>query len=165
MARAFTKLFIANCTKQVQEIHYKIPENSKTFVQKINIGEQILVYREASREDLEAVVKQLSRYGLKDAKEAYKSKGFTGLCFSFDDPVKIDQILEVMEKNDNALDERSQEMRKNAAIATNNGIEEGLEQQGGKTKLKKLSQSIQEVEKPGQENLSFSENINVDKQG
>jgi hypothetical protein len=155
------KLYIANCTKQVQEFHYWAPEVPRPMRQMIPIGEQILVYKDAPLEDLEKIVEQHRSYGLVEASEAAKQKGFVGLVYSFDKPIKGEGIIETIEHNDVVLDEQSQEYRTEAAVALNNSVANALAESGVPGSLTKLEIGIKEESKPGDNSNKLEEKIEV----
>lgn len=125
------KLYIANCTKQHQDFQYRIPETGKITQQHIAAGAQAIIYKDASVHELEAIVVQHAHYGLVTDREARKTKDFVGLCYSIGEPVKLDTIAEVMEHNDQALEQRSQEVREESVQATEHQMREGLQETTG----------------------------------
>lgn len=144
-----TKLFIANCTKTHQDVHYTVRELNKVFKAPIKIGCQVQVWRDAPKEELEYIVDQLRKYGLKDSKEAYKDKNFVGLCYSFDKPVQADFLEAMIEKNYQLLDDKAQEDRVNTALVLNHSIQSSMEQNGMPGSLRDLSVTVKEEKRAG----------------
>lgn len=150
------KMFIANCTKQVQDFHYRLPE-SGVRMQRIEIGQQVQLAGDLSQPGVDAIVDHHKRYGMKSVDDARKARGqFTGLCYSFDKPVKIDDMQIVLQKNDDVLTTRGQTLRKEAAVATSAAI---TQNQG--SGLKALETSIVEQPKDGGE-PEVQEGVRVD---
>jgi len=144
------KLFIANCTKTLKELNYHVREQVKTFRQPIKIGHQVQIWKDASIEELQYIVDQLMKYGLRDAREAYKDKNFVGLCFSFDKPVKADLLEAMIEKNYKLLDDRAQEARVNSALVLNHRIQKEMQETGLPGGLRELSVTVKEEKRPGE---------------
>lgn len=125
------KLYIANCTKQHQDFQYRIPETGKLTAQPIPVGQQIMVYKDTNRHELEQIVAQHEVYGLLPVSEARKAKGFVGLCYDYDKPVSMEVVVETVEHNDEALEQRSQEIREDSVAATEHQMKEQVQQAGG----------------------------------
>lgn len=157
------KLYIANCTKHNQELHYWASEVTRPMRQIVPMGQQVQVFRDAPREELEHIVTQLRRYGLVEAPEADRMKGFVGMCFSFDTPVGEEKIYGVMEKNDVVLDQKSQEYRTEAAVALNAQVEQNLKEMGVSATLNSLEVGLQEEAKVGDNSAKMEETILVSK--
>jgi hypothetical protein len=138
-------MYIANATKHAVEFAYRLPERSGVITQRVPIGGQVKLSGDLSTTDIDAVVKQYSKYGLIKADDIDISKGaFTGLCYSVGRAVHVDKIRRAMERNEDVLEELGQQMRKEAAVAANNQIE-------GDTgsPLKTLDMSVRELEPSG----------------
>lgn len=119
-----TKMFVANCTRQVQDFSYYLPESRAPRVQPIPVGGQIRISGELTPMDVEAIVKQHAKYGLVSAAEINRTKVFIGLCFSLDKPVPIDTMRQVLTSNVVVLRERGRIIREEAAVAVNNALSE-----------------------------------------
>ncbi len=149
-------MYVANCTKQVRDFHYRVPE-SGVRMQKIEIGRQIEIAGDLSQPDVDAIIAQHAVYGMKSVEDARKVRGkFTGLCYSIGKPVSIESMQIVLTKNDDVLTERGQQLRTEAAVATSAAIT-----QGGQQGLKSLETSIVEVKKDGGE-PDVTEGVRVD---
>ena len=117
-----TKLYVSNTTKHHQEFLYRIPEFTKVFQQRIPAGEQVLVYEDASKDVLEYIIKQhqdTPKPFMVSASEASRHRGFIGLIYNFDAPVKEALIESAFETNQDALKAEGLEIRKDAAVALN----------------------------------------------
>lgn len=155
------KLYIANATKQKIQLSYwpldrvrervRNPESRQGIVtQMIPIGGQIAIVNgsednDLSIEEIDFVIKQHRRYGLIPVGELDSSKlPFQGMCYSIGEPVSPDRLHRAMWHNEQTLETQGKELRKQAALAVNNQIEEGLQEN-----LKALRMSVAEVEPPG----------------
>ncbi len=154
-------LYIANTSKNHQEINFRIPGNNRHFTAKVAPGRQELIYKEGTRDDHQSIVEQLKPYGLKSIDEIDRSKEFAGLCYQFDKPIPAERLLPVFGHNDGVIMREAQERRQEAAIAMDealsrtaqetgakfNGLEVEIEEQPQKGVDTKISEAI-EVENP-----------------
>lgn len=154
-----TVMFVANCTKQVREFIFKIPEGGLRR-QTIPIGQQIKVAGIDNDEQIKAIVEQYQRYGMMTVADAIKAKTFTGLIYSLDKPVKVENMEIVLSNNDAQLVKQGQQIRKEAAIAAANSADEHARSVGGE--LKATETTITEVPKNGGE-PTIQEGVLVDK--
>lgn len=163
------KLFIANTTKHIQQFGYRIPEfGTRLFEQKINPGEQAMIFKDDEREVLEGILEQHTKTPKPwciSVEEAGKHKGFVGLIYSFEKPVKEDKIESQFEKNDEALVSQGEEQRKEAAAAQSLTTEAAANERGAG--LKEFEMSVTEETKKGEESgkSKLNETIAVVKEG
>jgi len=160
------KLYIANCTKQVQDFLFKIPEQTVINPYKVSIpiGGQALIYKDTTHDILDFIVEQHLKYGLLPVSEIDRSKDFIGMCFQFDKPIDVDKIKIAMSHNDNQAELRSYEQRKIAAMALSNRIDETLV--GSEDKLNSIEMEITEQRKgPADNEPKMVEAIQVAKPG
>lgn len=136
------KLYIANCSQQIQDFVYRIP-GSKVMKQEIPIGSQVRLAPDFTQEQLDIVISQHGRYGMISATEAGKRKEYAGLCYSVDKPVSIDRQQNAIETNVVVLTSKGEELRKAAAIQVSNQM------QSETPGLKSLEMSIVEERKDG----------------
>jgi len=136
------KMYIANCTPQVQDFHYRLPENAKLLKQTIPLGQQIQIPGDLTQFDIDAIIEQHSRYGMVRVGEIDRTKAFIGVCYDIDRKVDMDRVRNAIEHNYEVLEERGKIIRQEAAVAVNNSIEE---QTGGG--LNALEARIEEVGK------------------
>jgi hypothetical protein len=153
------KLFIANCTRQVLDFMYRLPEHPTPIHQKIEMGQQIAVPRDLSMPDIEYVVNQHRIYGMVDVKDVDHTKAFIGTCYSVDKPVSINKIQLALSHNTDVLAERGREQRKEAAVAISNQLDEAT---GGKS-LTETDVSIVEEKGANGADPSFGEGVVVRK--
>lgn len=139
------KLFIANLSKQHQHFLYRLPEAPSTRTQDISIGAQVMLPGEMSTDDVAYVVEHHRTYGLKSVEEARRIKGFTGLVYSIDKPVNLDDkgfVDEVQGSNDETLTERSNTRREQTTAA----ISERLREVGAGTRAPLQRTEVEQVE-------------------
>lgn len=119
------KLFIANCSKQSTVLSYRIPEVPNVVHSPIGIGGQIVAAgsRDLSRPQIDSIIGQLRKYGMRDVSEVIQSTDVIPYICSVDEHVRPEEIQRVMHHNMGALTLRGQQLRKDAAIATNSQME------------------------------------------
>lgn len=115
---------MANCTKQVQDFVYRIPEDkNRCRLQTIPVGAQIIVHtKDASLDVLMGIVAQHEPYGLVDVKDIPKTVKYIGLCYSFDKPIDMDKIMHALHHNDDVLTDLGLQIRKDNAVSLNHSI-------------------------------------------
>lgn len=165
------KLFLANTTKHIQHLLFRLPGNARIFEQKIAPGSQSPIYQDSSRETLEYILKQHTdtpKPFVIPVDEVGKHPFFVGMIYSFDKPVPSFHIEETFIHNDEELEKEGLENRKAAAVAINETLQEGAKEmgasvselelsvteqsrQGEKADTQKLQETIQ-VEQPGKKN-------------
>ncbi len=153
------KLYIANCTKQVMDFHYRAPEQQRPMMQTIPIGGQIQIYKDTTQSDLEHIIEQHQRYGLVQVSEIDRTKAFIGACYQIDRPIDVEKIMRAAEHNDEVLTERGQEFRKEAAAALDGQIS------ANSPNLTGLEVEIHEESKPGDNTKKITETISVERDG
>ena len=113
-----SKFYVINCTNQIFDLCYRLPEKDKLCRMLVGIGQQIQISGNLSVPEVESLVQQLSIYGAICADEIDRTKPYIGLCYSLDYKVNIDRIRYGFEHNVGVLDELGREIRKSAALAT-----------------------------------------------
>jgi hypothetical protein len=141
-----TKVYIGNATKQVLSFTYRIPGQGAR-VQTVPIGGQVLLSGDITSTDAQHIIDQNEKYGLIDVKEIDRTKSFIGICYSLDKPIALSYLQRALDKNHEILVERGKEIRTNAALAVNQGLEAELEdnQLGG---LHQLEMEVVEESNP-----------------
>lgn len=142
------KMFIANLTHQAVDFGYRLPEDGGLRRQRIEVGSQIRLSGELSPTDVDAIVRQYTKYGMIDVAEVDRTKGFAGLCYSIDKPITVEKLRRGVVHNDAVLNEEGRKSREAAAVATSARIESSLPQEEGAPKLQSLEVTVEE-EKPG----------------
>lgn len=158
-----TKLYIANCTKFVQDFLFRIPESNQVHRKVIEIGRQEQIYTDASREVLEYIVNQHRKYGLIPLEEIDHTQAYFGMCYAFDRTIDIDRVMTAMEHNETIVDRQAHEYRKQAAAGLSNVIDNNL--QGAESKLSNLEVEVVEQPKTGDNTPRKTETIQVAKPG
>jgi hypothetical protein len=126
-------LYIANCTRQYQDFHFRVPAEDlaltrRVQVQRISPGSQQQILGEAPRVVLEAIVDQHRPYGLTSIDDVVRTKNFVGLCYSFDRPISTDRIGYAMDHNTAVLYEEGEQRREEAAVAISDGLDQMMEE-------------------------------------
>lgn len=119
-------LYVANCTNQFYTFSYRIPADEgygkRTHEQVILPGQQMRIYADAPLKVLEAIVEQKRPYGIVHVSEVVRTKQFVGICYEFDKPVDLERFQYAVDHNHGVLVERGEELRQEAALATNLAI-------------------------------------------
>ena len=125
------KLYVANLGHQPHEFRYRVPAEEGFGLQQnhtvIQPGTQQQVYTEAPRQVLEAIIKQHRAFGIIEASEVIKTKDFVGLCFSFDEPIKADQLGYAHDRNRGLLFDLGAARRQELAAAADLSVERNLQ--------------------------------------
>lgn len=144
------KLFIGNATRQNYVFAYRLPER-KVVTQDVPHGGQIQITGDLSTKDIDAILEQHQPYGLVAVSDIDRTKAFAGLCYQFDKPIPITQLMRAMKHNVDALVERGKEIRKEVAISESNLLENQLADGDRVEGLRKLEMSITEDNFDGRE--------------
>jgi len=110
-------LYVANLSNHRHVFLCQLPENRKLWKQPIGPFSQQRIAGDMSPEDIAAILDHHKRYGLVHWTEARKSRGFVGLCYSIDAPIRIETFFETKETNDTALNLRSEQIHEESAVA------------------------------------------------
>ncbi len=157
------KMFIGNCTQQVQDFVYRVIGTNKIRQQKIPIGGQQQLSGDLTPPEVEEIVRQHTKYGLVHVSEIDRSRVFVGVCWD-DKPIPVSRLRYVIEKNTEVLIAKGAELRKQAAVAATTATENELHSPGA---LQGMELTIDEVP-PAKASLDdkselFSEAIRVDR--
>jgi hypothetical protein len=143
------KLFVANISKKRHVFQFQLPERSQLTSQAIGPLSQIQVGGDMSMEEIQAIIDQRSQYGFKEWREARRSRKYEDLCYGIGSPVPIETFYTSMETNDAAVNEQSETIHEQAAVA----MVDKLETQLGKP-IKRLEVENIEDKKIGQPGIS-----------
>lgn len=149
------KLYVANCTNQVQDFIYRLPETASSRQQQIAIGGQVRISGDLGQKDIDAIVEQHSKYGLVDVGSIDRERQFMGMCYSVDKPVDLKYVERAFEFNLRRLEDMGRKFRQEAAVAVSNAVEE----QG--SGLTALEMSVIEEETKKNPNPTISEGTRV----
>ncbi|HEV2303155.1 MAG TPA: hypothetical protein VGR91_16430 [Stellaceae bacterium] len=141
------KFFVANATNQTQEFCYWLPEAPRYFRQTIPIGGQLQIAgerKELSQPAIDGILLQHNKYGLVSVEEARRTGKFSGLVYSIDRPVSFAHLSELVDRRRGILAEQGRQTRADAAIATNEYINDAMAQQQRPDRLRGLEMEILE---------------------
>jgi hypothetical protein len=159
------KLYISNATQQTQQFTFWMPEASRAMMQEIPIGGQImLLSRDLSSSAIDSILEQHAKYGLVELQRALSSRlaVFHGLAYQLDKPVPFDKLLLLVDKYNSVLNQRGKQLRTEAAIATNEFIEDQMFQRQLPGRLDALEMSVEEVSRDGRDDSpEVSEGVRV----
>lgn len=161
------KLYIANCSAQNHVLNYRLKESPKIWTQPVTAGSQVLIgSADLMSDQIDAIVEQLSQYGMVGVEDVKNSKRHIPLVYSVGKPVSGDIIRLAIFRNGGVLTERGVEARKAAAIATDKSLET-FAQEAGLPAVDALSVSVEEVESGNMERTDqpIAEGIRIDKTG
>lgn len=143
------KLYIANVTSQVQEFSYRPPEAPRHYTQTINIASQTQILgRDVPNVVVDSILEQHRHYGLVSADEALRGSHFYGVVYSIDKPVPFEKLQRLVERYRGILNNQGTEARRNAAIATNEYVENMLFERQMPHQLTQLDVSVEEMSRP-----------------
>lgn len=166
------ELFIANCTRQPHDFHYRVPaEDGRAYIRRIQIQRiepqsQQRIHTDAPLPVLEAIIDQHRAYGLVPVADVVRAKNFVGLCYSFDKPVDLSRLEYAIDHNKGVLVERGDVTRQETAVAVDRAIEQNLEDaRRASPELPAASVASVEVETlEDSAQPSFGKGVRVDKQ-
>jgi len=117
------KLFIANCTQQIQDFMFSFPGSNKIMKQIIEIGSQIQIPGDLTPAQIQHIVEMHAPYGMVRVDEIDRTKAFIGVCYSIDKRVEVNKIRYALEHNFGVLNERGRATREETAVAVNNSLQ------------------------------------------
>lgn len=142
------KLYVANATQQVHQFTFTLPEVTRSMIQEIPIGGQVLVAgRELPSTSIDAIIEQKSRYGLVSLADALRTSRapFHGFAYQLDKPIPASKIFELSDRYNSVLNTRGRELRAEAAVATEQFIQDHMFRQQVPGRLANLEQTVEEV--------------------
>lgn len=151
------KMYVANCTQQVQDFTYRLPGHPAPRQQKIEIGGQTQISGDLGPKIIEAIINQHSKYGMVAADEVDRARGFISLCYSVDTWVRPEKIRMALNHNNGVLINEGKKIREESAVAVNNAISD---QTPG---LKSLEMSVEEQETKSNPDPKINEGVRVSK--
>lgn len=159
------KLFIANCTKQVLDFHYRIPEFPQVYQVIIKPGSQQRIHKDdLSVDTIDYIINQHVMYGLVPSNEIDRTKPFIGLCYSVDKEIRAESIMKALKHNAHVLEVNGYEQRVESAAAISSALDTQAEENG--MAVDGVSVEVIEQEQPGHEARDgerISETVTVDK--
>ena len=148
-------LYVANCTKQYQEVHFRLDfndsnhpnQNSPAKKQTIPPGRQVALGGDLAHvSQADEIIKQLTAYGLVPASEIARLKAKAPYIYSRDTPVKPDQIRHVQNLNAGILMREGRLLREKAAIVVNETVADTVARQFAENGIDKEATQDVEVE-------------------
>jgi hypothetical protein len=157
------KLHIANTTPQQHLFQYWVPEVTKLQEQLIAPGSQIVL--EADKSVLDGILAAHRRYGIVEAREAGRTAKFSGLCFQFDKPIKVDALGVAAERRHDFEGERANEVRTATVAAIHTSINDAARTVGlAKVKTSSEIEERQSPELAAAKGRALKQTLTVDEQ-
>lgn len=124
------KLYIANCTRQIQYVYYRLDftsdgqaANLRRFQParkspEIRPGRQIVLFDAQVMQQIDDIVTQLERHGIVAEKEAkaVRGRGVVPYVYNIDRPVSASAIRDVYNHNIGVLREQGRTRRETSAV-------------------------------------------------
>lgn len=140
------KLYIANCTKQVCEFHYRINDRGKRQ-QTIRPGSQIqLADASLTKDEIDLIVRQQAKYGVVSAGEVSRLHGYTPRIYSVDSPIPARVIEQVIRHNTGVQVVKGRDARRMAGVQAHKAIEDHLSQVTEQTQGQVQPPELEEVD-------------------
>jgi hypothetical protein len=116
------KLYVANCSRQNHIVNFQPPERATYISLPIAAGAQALLgdYGTAA---IDAITAHLASFGARPINDALKDEGVVALAWSTERPASADAVFKIAMRNQNVLRERGVELRRRAAVAANNAVD------------------------------------------
>jgi len=147
------EMYVANCTRQNFIFNYRLSNEPGVKHIAIGIGQQQKVPGSLTQAMVDEILRQHKPYGMISVDEINRTKGFIGTCYSIDKKIKVDAIMKGLDHNESVLIERGREIRRAAAVQSNNMIENALHDANVKNnmdvKLDELEMIVEEADPKG----------------
>lgn len=123
------QFFVANCTKQILQFTYRLPERKAPITRMVGWGRQERLAAgsggyELSEPDIDAILEQWGKYGLLPVGELESNRhNFQGYLYSIGKPMKAETIKLAGVYREEVLRNKGVEIRKEAAMEMVNTIE------------------------------------------
>lgn len=146
-------MFIGNGSQQNIDFTYRLPGDTKTRVQRIEIGHQVKLSGDLSVDEVSAIIKQYHKYGMicVDELEGVRSPHLT-LIFSLDKPIPAPVLQHLMERNLAGLIASGKKMREDAAMVIATELGKTAREFDNKTELDEVELEIVEEDEKGKTN-------------
>jgi hypothetical protein len=138
------RLYIGNATKQQHDFVYLVPGTKAPRRQMVPIGGQVVLSGELTREEIDAIIQHHSAYGLTEATLVHHVRGFTGLLYSVDTPIRHTAIHHLMIHNTEVLVDMGKQIRREASIAGNDQLASTLQEAQRPEALRQMEASVVE---------------------
>lgn len=154
-------LFLINTTKQNWVVNIRQLEGGKSIPHSVGFGRQERVLRDATKQEVDAVLDQLREYQFPDVSDIEITRALTTLAYAFK-PITSDKIMEFIETNDGYLNKRAEESLNRTAVAANATVEESVARSGAS--IKSLTMDIEQVQVPNTPKIQLNNRrIKVDR--
>lgn len=161
-----TRLYIANCSKFVQDFLFKLPGQTQINAYRATIpigGQTMIMNHEIDMKTAMHIVQQHEKYGLISVSDLDRTKAYFGLCYQLDEEIPVEKIMLGIAHNEEVKEILAHENRKRIAVALSDGIDNLM--QGSESKLQGLEMELTELAKPGDNTERKVEAIQVAKPG
>lgn len=133
------RIHVANCSKQVQIINYRLPEVASPRSQEVGLGRQEILGGDVTAPQFDALRVQFARYGFTDLSKVGDAPADMVIPLVFSTrPITSGDIQAVMRRNTEILEDRGKVIRRMAAVATAEHINQNM------SGLRELSMSVEE---------------------
>jgi hypothetical protein len=139
-----SRMYIANCSQHDQTFLYKVPESQATYLQDIRAGQQVVLARELTKPDIDAIVEHHARYGMIEAGNAGRTRMVAPLLYSVDRQIALSRIQEQIRRNSEIQVAQGKDSRQLAAVQTNDYVEQQLRDMKLPDTLTEMSMEITE---------------------
>lgn len=153
-------LYIANCSKQPHDFHYWVPEGRRPFSRTVQPGSQIKL-EFATRDVVDHVLSQHEAYGITDARELKAGQPFSGMAYSVDKPLNVDEITAGLGYRDDTMIEAATDARKVQAVVNDAVLAETALRTGSKL-LHSEVEVIEQSKGPGDTDEKFTQRVAVE---
>lgn len=161
------QMYIGNATNHILNFIYRIPGQTRSRTLEIPIGSQVNLPDDLKTDEVDAIIKHHSIYGLASANEVASVKDYTGTIFSLGKPIPAMRIEELMLMNRDQLIDLGKQIREDACIASHNIAEDavGTISQGGgpDAPLRKMQVEIIEQNPDPRNEVQVSEGFRIDR--
>jgi len=122
-------LFIGNTSIQAHQFLYRLPEREKIREILVPSGQQVRLSVETEAM-AHAIVEQHREFGLVSVDEVEKHPLFSGLIYSFKDPISEEAMNVGFSRRNDLLSDRGLQIRRAAAVTAAKSIEGAAERDG-----------------------------------
>jgi hypothetical protein len=144
------KMYVVNATKHNHNFAYIVTERTGITIQTIPMGTQLCLTGDLTQENIDSIIAQHAKYGFPSVDEIEsKNAVFSGIFYSINKAASEEKIRRAMFRVQNQLVYEGKEMRKQAAIALNNQIEDDILGDSSGIKLKSLEMTVEEIAPKG----------------
>ncbi|MBU9147510.1 hypothetical protein KTD26_34215 [Burkholderia multivorans] len=151
-------IFIANCTKQHLDHHFRSPEHAgKAQVVHIPSGQQREIARGASSAAIEALVRHLEQFGFRNAEEVNgKISEFSGYLYRIGKPVTETHIVTGHDQLVDTQERRSAQEATRSALAFDSATRDKKGRRMASVTSVEVKQDVPPGQKPTGDEVNFS---------